>query len=343
MRFPFHRILVLTLCFLTLGLAGCDSGSDGDFVDSGEPTATITYNTILAKAVPSSVVRYRFTGTDASNSPVYGPALAAKQPSITLIVPRTLVNLTVEYLDANNAVVGIVDVDVNLSGGQNVTITDPDFASPGGDAAQVSFLVGPTAVGEGTAISPAITVEIEDANGATVTTSSAPVTLSLGSNPGNSTLSGTLTVAAVNGVATFSDISLDNAGNAYTLIASSAGLTSDTSAAFNVLAPGNPAKLAFQGTPANTAAGTAITGVTVLVQDANGLTVTTADTLITVALGNNAGNGTLEGSLQVAAVDGVASFNDLTIDAAGVGYTLTAEAANLTGATSAAFDITSAP
>lgn len=48
-------------------------------------------------------------------------------------------------------------------------------------------------------------------------------------------LSGTLTVAAVDGVATFSGLMINAAANGYTLTATAAGLTSVTSAPFNVV------------------------------------------------------------------------------------------------------------
>jgi hypothetical protein len=61
------------------------------------------------------------------------------------------------------------------------------------------------------------------------------ITLSLGSNPSGGTLGGTLTVTVVNGVATFSDLSIDLAGAGYTLHASiGAGLPDLDSDAFNV-------------------------------------------------------------------------------------------------------------
>ncbi len=73
--------------------------------------------------------------------------------------------------------------------------------------------------------------------------------------------------------------------------------------------------------------------------DANdNLTSSTAS--VTVAIGTNPGGGTLAGTLTRAAVAGTATFNDLSIDKAGVGYTLTAASTGLTGATSGAFDIT---
>ena len=48
------------------------------------------------------------------------------------------------------------------------------------------------------------------------------------------------------------------------------------------------------------------------------------------------------GVLAATAVAGVATFSNLRISQAGAGYTLTASAAGLTGATSAAFTVTSA-
>ncbi len=62
------------------------------------------------------------------------------------------------------------------------------------------------------------------------------ITLALDSNPGGSTLSGTLSATVIGGVATFSDLSLDNPGTGYTLRATASGLTDAVSDAFNVIA-----------------------------------------------------------------------------------------------------------
>ena len=84
---------------------------------------------------------------------------------------------------------------------------------------------------------------VRDAGGNAVTASSASVTLSLASNPGSATLSGTLTVSAVSGVATFSNLSLNSAASGYTLQATAAGLTGAVSTAFNITAP--PSGIAY--------------------------------------------------------------------------------------------------
>ena len=62
------------------------------------------------------------------------------------------------------------------------------------------------------------------------------VTLAIGTNPSGGMLNGTLTVTVVNGVATFSDLSIDQIGDGYTLHATATGLTAGDSAAFSITA-----------------------------------------------------------------------------------------------------------
>src|SRR4029077_19654807 len=69
-------------------------------------------------------------------------------------------------------------------------------------------------------ITPAVQVKAVDDLGNTVATFTGPVTIAIGHNGGlvmQGTLSGTKTVTMVNGVATFSDLSIDQPGNGYTL------------------------------------------------------------------------------------------------------------------------------
>jgi hypothetical protein len=99
---------------------------------------------------------------------------------------------------------------------------------------QLGFIVQPSNSAVGAAISPALQVEVRDANGNRVTTSTNSITIGIGANPGGGTLSGTTTVSAVNGVATFSNLSIDKTGVGYTLAASATGLTGAASAAFDV-------------------------------------------------------------------------------------------------------------
>src|SRR5947207_2050045 len=92
----------------------------------------------------------------------------------------------------------------------------------------------PESVDAGAVISPPVQVTVQDSSGNTVPGATDAVTLALGDNPTGATLVGTTTVQAVNGIATFDDLVVDRPGSGYTLVATAAGLTSVTSAAFAV-------------------------------------------------------------------------------------------------------------
>jgi hypothetical protein len=88
-----------------------------------------------------------------------------------------------------------------------------------------------------TTIAPPVQVTVLDDLGNPVSTFNGPVSIAIGHNGGlllPGTLSGTKTVNAVNGVATFSDLSIDQPGNGYTLVVSGAGVTGAESAAFDI-------------------------------------------------------------------------------------------------------------
>jgi hypothetical protein len=214
--------------------------------------------------------------------------------------------------------------------------------SPDGED-HLEFIIQPTSATAGASITPAIQVAVLDVFGNTVTTFTGDVTLSIGANPGGAVLSGTTTTAAVAGVATFADVSLDRSGTGYTLTATALGLSSVTSISFDVAA-GAATQLAFTVQPTNTDTGAAITpAVQVMARDALGNTATSFTGSVTIAIGSNPSGGTLSGTTSVAAAAGVASFDDLHIDKAGTAYTLQASAGGLTPATSGTFDVTVPP
>jgi len=214
--------------------------------------------------------------------------------------------------------------------------TSAAFNITAGTATALVFSVEPTNAVAGAAITPAVQVTALDASNNTATGFTGGITVAIGTNPSGGTLAGTLTHAAVGGVATFSGLSIDKAGTGYTLTATGAGST--TSAAFNITA-GTATQLVFSVQPSSTTAGGAITpAVQVTALDASNNTATGFTGNVTVAIGTNPSGGTLAGTLSHAAVGGVATFSGLSIDKAGTGYTLTATGAGST--TSAAFNIT---
>ena len=78
------------------------------------------------------------------------------------------------------------------------------------------------------------TVTAENASGSVLTSFNGSVTVALETNPGDTTLGGTLTATAQNGVAMFSGLTLDTAANGYALLVSTSGLSSTTTSAINV-------------------------------------------------------------------------------------------------------------
>ena len=204
-----------------------------------------------------------------------------------------------------------------------------------GPASRLVFTTQPASTTAGAQV--AVTVQVQDQAGNAVGSATNAITLSLFTNPGGGKLSGTSQVNAVNGVASFM-VSVDKAASGYSLVATAAGLQPGISSAFDVAA-GAATQLLFTSQPPNGSANTTLAPpVVVAIADANGNVVSAATNTITLALGNNATGATLGGTLQVNAVNGLATFNDLTVSANG-SYTLTAAAGGLTGATSAAFTI----
>ena len=125
---------------------------------------------------------------------------------------------------------------LDTAGDQTVTAADTATNSITGSASvtvnpaaadHLLFLQQPTDTVAGQTIS-SVSIAVVDVFGNVVAAdNSDAVTLSLSANPGGGTLSGTLTVAVVNGVATFGDLSLDQPGVGYTLHATVGGSLPD--------------------------------------------------------------------------------------------------------------------
>src|SRR5439155_458587 len=186
---------------------------------------------------------------------------------------------------------------------------------------------------------PAVNVRVPDATLFLAPGFTGNVTVVLGTNPGGSTLSGTTTVATVNGVASFSTLTLDKTGTSYALTATAIGLNPATSSGFSIT-PGAATQLVFGTEPGTTVANRLITpAVKVRALDVLGNLVPGFTGSVTEAIGTNPGRANLGGRTPVAAVSGVATFFDLSLNKTGTGYTLTASASGFAPATSTAFDI----
>src|SRR5213079_3150969 len=240
------------------------------------------------------------------------------------------------FLSLNKAGTGYT-LTASASGFTPVTSTPFDIIA--GTATQLAFTVQPSTTVAGAAINPAVQVTAFDAAGNPVPSFTGSVTVALGNNPGGSTLSGTTTVAAVNGVASFGDLSANKTGTSYALSATATGLNPATSSGFNIT-PGAAIQLVFGTQPSTTVANRQISpAVKVRALDAFGNVATGFSDAVAIALGSNPGGSTLSGTTPVAAVSGVATFF-VSLNKAGTGYTLTASAGGFAPVTSTAFDIT---
>ncbi|MGH7614975.1 MAG: metallophosphoesterase, partial [Gemmatimonadales bacterium] len=230
--------------------------------------------------------------------------------------------------------------ELSATGGGIAGITSALFDVAPGPATQLVFTAQPSSVTVAMIFPTAVQVTAHDAQGNTATDFAGNVTVVIGDNPSGGTLSGTKTMAAVAGVASFADLSINRTGPGYTLQATSAPLATATSAPIDVT-PGVATQLAFTVHPSNTAAGATITpAVQVMARDALGNTATAFTGDVTIALGSNPGGGTLSGTLTRAAVSGVAVFNDLSISQSGNGKRLVASSPGLSSSTSSSFNIT---
>lgn len=102
----------------------------------------------------------------------------------------------------------------------------------------------------------------------------------------------------------------------------------------------NVYQLVFTTQPSNTAPGATITpAVVVTAEDGNNNTINYTGG-VTVAIGSGPATATLSGTIPQTAIAGVATFNDLSINQVGIGYTLTAApAGGVPDATSNPFNI----
>lgn len=218
--------------------------------------------------------------------------------------------------------------------------TSSSFNISAGIKAALSFAAQPSGALANVAFD-SFTVEIIDSYG-NKTNDNDLITIALQNDPssGSATLSGTLNVSALNGVATFSDISLNFATSGYTFSASATGLTGDISNSFNIFA--NASKLIFLSQPTSALEGANIGTFQVAVSDDfnNVITNSTANIVLNIQNDPSSGSASLSGSYSASAVNGIVTFNDLSINLAGSGYTLRATSSGLTNVTSNGFNIT---
>jgi len=119
------------------------------------------------------------------------------------------------------------------SGLKGITVSGGSGGTGSNAPPVLSFFVQPNSANARQTISPAVEVLARDSLGATDSAFTGTISVALESNSTGATLSGTTTVRPVNGIASFSTLSIDKAGT-YTLSASSSGAATVTSSTFSI-------------------------------------------------------------------------------------------------------------
>lgn len=308
-------------------------------VSASLSTVTPSAASVLADGSASSAITVKVL--DAFGNPVADVevALASDRGALDTIAPATATTDAAGQVTfgVTSRTFGVSTLSATATG-YGVTLTSTATVT------FLSYLVwesAPSDVGAGGSFGPAVAVAARDAEGNTDAAFASDVTLALGASPAGATLRGTLTVGPTAGVATFGDLYLEKAGAGYTLVASTpaTGVPSITSAPFTVEA-GPPASLSFKVQPSTTGAGI---GAPILIGllDAFGNTSAANGVVIAIALGNNPTGAVLGGTLVATSLQGVATFDGLTVSLPGSGYTLAASdpLGDLTPATSLPFDV----
>jgi hypothetical protein len=213
--------------------------------------------------------------------------------------------------------------------------TSNAFTITPGPAARVRVQTEPSATATaGVAFAQQPVIWIEDASGNRVTTDNSTV-VTAERFAGAGDLQGILSITAISGVATFSNLS-HNIANTISIRFRSGTLTTDTSRSI-LISAASAARLAFLENPSDALAGSVIVPpVTVGLTDAFGNAVSTTGTQISIAL--SSGSGVLSGTLARSTSSGIATFNNLSINLAG-SKILRATSGTLTAAVSNTFTI----
>lgn len=226
-----------------------------------------------------------------------------------------------------NGVAQVTAITDGVSGSAQITVQQ--------QRAAIRFAQSPGPAIAGDPLSPVV-VEIRDSSGHVVADDTSRVTITLGANPGNTTLKGTPTVAAVAGIASFHDLNIEKAASGYTLVATLPGFPQDNSAAFSVAHAA--VVLSFRSQP-GTAEGQVVLGVIEINAREDRFGNLVPDTVVSLAVAGNPPPQTLHGTTLVTAVSGIATFGDLSLWLPGSGLRLEARSGNAIPAQSDSFSV----
>lgn len=280
-----------------------------------------------ASAPPDELYIYRPNGT------CTGGGGSPSSAHFSSAVGRTAIN------DATNpssflttCAAGGLDISQVGTAGATISFT---VTLPGPKPTKVDFLQQPGPTHTASPFSPQPRVQLLDPSGAVATSYSSPVTITVASGPG--ALTGTTTVNAVRGVATFSNLAVTAPGT-YVLRASSTGLTSADSVPVTVTEPAT--YMVWSVEPTGAEVGDPLSPPpAVSLRDANGNLDVNATEPVTIGIASGPTDATINGTLLVYPTQGLATFSNLALSQPGT-YVLKASCSGLPNANSAPFTVT---
>ena len=119
-----------------------------------------------------------------------------------------------------------------LTSNRGISISGGGGGGTGPD--KLGFTVQPSNATAGNIITPAIQVLVRDSLGIPDSTFAGSITMGISVNPVGGRLSGTLTVAPINGVALFGDLVINLSGAGYVLQATAPGASTASSTSFTI-------------------------------------------------------------------------------------------------------------
>ena len=197
-------------------------------------TVALTVNPTTVKA-DGSLVTLSVHATDSASNPLAGATVRFNVGGSARVVdaPAGFLNATGDYSTTLHSLAAEVDsVSVSVQSITTATQTVTFIGAP----ARLAFTSQPQTSTSGSPVGT-VTVSVLDSAGTLVPDAAVPVAFAIGNNPGGATLSGTTSTTSVSGAATVSNLVVSASGVGYTLVASSAGLTSATSSSFNITDP----------------------------------------------------------------------------------------------------------
>jgi uncharacterized repeat protein (TIGR03803 family) len=314
------------------------------FADSGLTSANSSSFTVAPAAATQLVIAQQPTSAVAGQSigtvivdvkDTYGNIVTGNTSAVTLYAGSAIIGTTT--VNAVNGVATFTGLSIHQAGTYTLSATQNGLTSATSSsititpaaASQLVVAQQPAAITTAGQNTGTVVINVEDAFGNIVTTNSSAVAVST-----TTTLTGTTSVNAVNGVATFSGLSIHQAGS-FSLTATDGSLTSATTSSFTIV-PAAASKLAITQQPTGATVGQAIGTMIVQVQDTYGNLVTTDNSTVSVATSDST---PLSGATSVQAVNGIATFSGLSTTVAGT-RTLSVTDGSLTSATSSSLTIT---